>query len=520
MSFSSFGLDDRIVSGLPRTYSTPTPIQTQAIPHVMQGKDVLGLAQTGTGKTAAFVLPILNRLIDRPRGKPRALIIAPTRELAEQICAAIRELGPKLLIRATTIYGGVSMNAQIQQLRRGVDIVVACPGRLLDHIQQRTIDLRALEVLVLDEADHMFDMGFLPTLKRILKTLPATRQTLLFSATMPKEVRGLAMETLKDPETVQVGNRAPVSTVEHVLYGVTQANKTKLLLRLIDQQAEGSVLVFTRTKHRAKKLDESLKEAGHSATSLQGNLSQARRDLALKGFRSGKYRVMVATDIAARGIDVASVKHVVNYDIPDTVEAYTHRIGRTGRAERTGDASTFVTPEDRGMVRSIERTLGSAIPWKQVEGFEAMKPSESDESASMASRPNRRGSYGSRGPRPSAPRSFRPRSGGAGAGADRLGNRPDGRFFNRADGSRSFDDRRERPDHAGQPRANGVRRDDNRSYRPGRSDERSNRSHYAGPRGDSRGGFSPRRGSHPGPRFSRDHRGPRSQGRPYSFSRP
>lgn len=384
MSFSSFELDARVSAGIPKSYTTPTPIQSQAIPSVLAGKDVLGLAQTGTGKTAAFVLPILHRLVTTqskgPRGKPRALIIAPTRELAEQICTEIRSLGSKARISVTTIYGGVSMNAQVQQLRRGVDIVVGCPGRLLDHLTQRTMDLRSVEALVLDEADHMFDMGFLPTLRKILRALPTERQTLLFSATMPEEVRGLAMEVLRDPETIQVGTRAPVSTVEHWMYRVDQANKTKMLLKIVSDSPTGSVLVFTRTKHRAKKLGESLLDAGHSATSLQGNLSQQRRDMALRGFRSGKYRIMVATDIAARGIDVASVTHVINYDIPDTVEAYTHRIGRTGRAERTGDASTFVTPEDGSMVRSIERTLGAKIPSKEIEGLSLPESSIRDSS--------------------------------------------------------------------------------------------------------------------------------------------
>ncbi len=453
MTFSSFELDARVSAAIPKNYTNPTPIQAQAIPSVLAGKDVLGLAQTGTGKTAAFVLPILHRLVTNPatgpRGKPRSLIIAPTRELAEQICTAIRELGAKSRLSFTTIYGGVSMNAQIQQLRRGVDIVVGCPGRLLDLLNQRALDLRHVEVLVLDEADHMFDMGFLPTLRRILQALPTERQTLLFSATMPNEVHGLAMEVLRNPETIKVGTSAPISTVEHCMYRVDQANKTRLLLQIVSESSTGSVLVFTRTKHRAKKLGESLLDAGHSATSLQGNLSQQRRDAALRGFRTGKFRVMVATDIAARGIDVASVTHVINYDIPDTVEAYTHRIGRTGRAERTGDASTFVTPQDGGMVRSIERTLGSKIPSKEVEGISLPESAMRQSSGSGSSRSQR------------GPRSY----GGSSFGRSQRG------------------------------RSDNFRSDSQRSGSP-RSD--SGRSGFQGGRSDSAGGFGGSRSSGPG----------------------
>ncbi|MBX7144505.1 MAG: DEAD/DEAH box helicase [Oligoflexia bacterium] len=377
MSFSNFDLDARVFAGIPATYSEPTPIQVQAIPAVLSGQDVLGLAQTGTGKTAAFGLPILSRLMKGPRKQIRALIVAPTRELATQICEAIRTFGSQTGLRAVTIFGGVSMRNQIEQLRRGPEIVVACPGRLVDHIQQRTIDLSRVEVLVLDEADHMFDMGFLPNIRTIIRTLPQDRQNLMFSATMPKEVEHLAFDVLQEPQVVNVGRRAPTATVAHYLYPVDASRKTDLLLRVLEDTGTGAVLVFTRTKHRAKKLARTLADCGHSATAIQGNLSQRQREEALNGFRSGKYQLLVATDIAARGIDIDSVTHVINYDIPDTVEAYTHRIGRTGRAERSGDALTFITREDEGTVRAIERVVGGKIERRVVDGFASQKPAQS-----------------------------------------------------------------------------------------------------------------------------------------------
>ncbi|HZV81696.1 MAG TPA: DEAD/DEAH box helicase, partial [Geobacteraceae bacterium] len=303
MQFTQFDFHPIIAAGVAEAgYVTPTPIQQQAIPPVLLGRDVMGLAQTGTGKTAAFALPILQRLIDAPRGKVRALIVAPTRELAEQINESFRALGKKCRSRSMTLYGGVNINPQIRQLKEGVDIVVACPGRLLDHLNQGNIDLSHLDVLVLDEADQMFDMGFLPDIRRLLKQLPAKRQTLLFSATMPPDIRKLAADILRDPVTVQVGNTAPPVTVSHALYPVAQHLKTPLLLELLRHTDTESVLVFTRTKHRAKRLGEQLDKAGYKAASLQGNLSQNRRQEALDGFRSGAYQILVATDIAARGI--------------------------------------------------------------------------------------------------------------------------------------------------------------------------------------------------------------------------
>lgn len=371
MEFQEFNFHPVIAASIKEAgYVTPTPIQQQAIPTVMQGRDVMGLAQTGTGKTAAFALPILNRLMDGPRGKVRALIVAPTRELAEQIHESFVTLGKQTRLRSVTIYGGVNVNPQINALKNGVEIVVACPGRLLDHISQRTIDLSHLEVLVLDEADQMFDMGFLPDIRRILGHIPAKRQTLLFSATMPPSINALAQDILNDPITVKVGNTAPPVTVSHALYPVEQHLKTALLLELLKHTDTDSVLVFTKTKHRAKRLGEQLEKAGYKAASLQGNLSQNRRQAALDGFRDGTYQILVATDIAARGIDVSQISHVVNYDIPDTPEAYVHRIGRTGRAAKSGDAFTMVCSDDTIMVRTIEKKLGAALERRTVEGFD------------------------------------------------------------------------------------------------------------------------------------------------------
>ncbi len=374
VNFSSFKLHPNIAAGVEALgYRVPTPIQVKAIPPVMQGSDVMGLAQTGTGKTAAFVLPILERLLTGPRGIVRALIIAPTRELAEQINVSIADLGRKTRVRSITIYGGVSINPQVQKLRAGVEIVVACPGRLLDHINQKTIDLSHLEVLVLDEADRMFDMGFLPDVRRIIRHVPPKRQTLMFSATMADDIRKLAHEVLHKPVTVQVDHTAPLNTVSHALYPVEQHLKTALLMELLKHTDTESILIFTRTKHRAKRIGQQLEKAGYKAASLQGNLSQNRRQAALDGFRDGSYQILVATDIAARGIDVSSISHVINYDIPDTTDAYTHRIGRTGRAAKTGDAFTFVTREDDPLVRSIERVIGRSIERRTLKDFDYKK---------------------------------------------------------------------------------------------------------------------------------------------------
>jgi ATP-dependent RNA helicase RhlE len=374
LNFEAFNFHPSVAAGAAAVgYKIPTPIQSRAIPQVIKGHDVMGLAQTGTGKTAAFVLPILNRLVGRKYGCVRALIIAPTRELAEQIHQEIQALGRKTRLRSIAVYGGVGINPQIQKLRHA-DIVVACPGRLLDHIGRSSVDLSQLEVLVIDEADQMLDMGFIPDIRRILKQLPMKRQTMVFSATMPPEIRRLTGDILRNPATVQVGITAPADTVSHALYPVAQHLKTALLLKLLGNTATKSVLVFTRTKHRAKSLGRKLAAAGYRSASLQGNLSQTRRQAALDGFRDGSFQILVATDIAARGIDVTRISHVINYDIPSTPEAYIHRIGRTGRATRSGEAFTLVTGEDKDMVRAINRVIGSKIEQRTLSTFDYGSP--------------------------------------------------------------------------------------------------------------------------------------------------
>jgi ATP-dependent RNA helicase RhlE len=374
LNFEAFNFHPSVAAGvLAAGYEIPTPIQAMAIPKVKEGHDIMGLAQTGTGKTAAFALPILNRLLNGKKGEVRALIIAPTRELAEQIHQSFEALGKKTNIKSVTVYGGVGINPQIQKLR-SADIVVACPGRLIDHIERNTINLSKVEVLVLDEADQMFDMGFLPNIRRILKHLPKTRQTLLFSATMPQEIKQLASDILKNPSTVQAGVTAPAETVSHAIYPVAQHLKTDLLLELLETSDPRSVLVFTRTKHRAKSLEKKLVAAGYRSASIQGNLSQARRQAALEGFKSGEFQILVATDIAARGIDVSRISHVINYDIPSTPEAYIHRIGRTGRAECSGEAFTLATREDKDMVKAINRIIGTEVEQRTISTFNYGSP--------------------------------------------------------------------------------------------------------------------------------------------------
>ncbi len=371
MNFEQFSLDPRLNAGIKQVgYTTPTPIQQQAINPILNGRDVLGLAQTGTGKTAAFMLPILQRLTKGPLRQVRALIVAPTRELAEQIHQTAVDLGRHTKARSVTVYGGVGKGKQVEALRRGAEIVVACPGRLLDLAGEGSIDLSKVEVLVLDEADRMCDMGFLPDIRRILKLLPQKRQTLFFSATMPDDIRQLAGDILHNPVTVQVDIIAPAKTVSHALYPVPEGLKKKLLFTMLQQTATGRVLVFTRTKRRARFLARDLEQEGHRVDMLQGNMSQNRRQQAIDGFRGGKYDILVATDIAARGIDVAEISHVINFDMPDTVDAYTHRIGRTGRAQETGEAFTFMVQGDDPMVRDIEKVLGSRIERRQLHGFD------------------------------------------------------------------------------------------------------------------------------------------------------
>ena len=370
MSFEQFSLDRRIAAAIKTVgYTTPTPIQQQAIPLVLAGRDVLGLAQTGTGKTAAFLLPILQRLTKGPRRRVRALIIAPTRELAEQIHQMSVDLDQNTKVRGVTVYGGVSKSRQVATLRRGAEIVVACPGRLLDLLGDGAIDLSQVEVLVLDEADRMCDMGFLPDIRRILKALPVQRQTLFFAATMPRDIRRLADQILNDPVTVQIGVIAPVETVSHALYPIPHQLKKRLLMATLQQTATGRVLIFTRTKYRARNLARDLAKRGYRAAALQGNMSQNQRTKAINGFRDGKYDILVATDIASRGIDVSEITHVINFDIPDTADAYIHRIGRTGRAQQTGTAYTFASEENAAMVREIEKVLGTQIERRRLPDF-------------------------------------------------------------------------------------------------------------------------------------------------------
>ena len=371
MSFETFNFHPSVMAGVRALgYVTPTPIQLKAIPPIMEGRDVIGLAQTGTGKTAAFVLPVLQRLLKCPRGRVSALIISPTRELAEQTCEAANELGKPSGLRSISIYGGVSMYQQTRGLRSGAEIVVACPGRLLDHLLQGTLSLSHLEVLVIDEADRMFDMGFLPDIRSILKCIMRRRQTLLFSATMPDDIRRLVQDILHEPVTVQIGRIAPATTVAHALYPVMQHLKTALLKEILRATETDSVLVFTRTKHRAERVAEQLQKAGYNAASLQGNLPQHRRQTVIDDFRSGSLKILVATDIAARGIDVLSISHVINYDMPDTTDAYTNRIGRTGRVNNTGDAFTFVTGEDKEMVQALERVLRKPLECRKLQRFD------------------------------------------------------------------------------------------------------------------------------------------------------
>jgi ATP-dependent RNA helicase RhlE len=394
LNFNAFHFHPNVAAGIKAAgYVEPTPIQAQAIPSVMEGLDVIGTAQTGTGKTAAFVLPLLNRLIGKKRGLIRALIIAPTRELAEQIHQEICTLGPQTRLRSATVYGGVGFDQQVRKLKGGAEIIVACPGRLLDHMNRGNVDFTSVEALVLDEADHMFDMGFLPDIRKILRQIPRKRQTLLFSATMPAEIKRLASEVLHQPVTIQVGNPAPADTVSHALYPVNQHAKTSLLLKLLRGTHIRSALVFTRTKHRAKNLGEKLSKAGFRSTSLQGNLSQNRRQAALAGFRSGKFQILVATDIAARGIDVSRVSHVINYDIPATAEAYIHRIGRTGRAKRRGEALTLVTNEDKVLVRAIKRIVGSNMEQRVLPDFGYGSPEASAPSPSVSAKQPRKKRY-------------------------------------------------------------------------------------------------------------------------------
>lgn len=374
MPFSELGLSHLVVRGVRAAgYVEPTPVQSQAIPHILAGKDLIGTAQTGTGKTAAFVLPILDRVGEKPG--LRCLILTPTRELAAQIETSVRDYARFTQIRCAAVYGGVAMGPQFAALQSKPQILVATPGRLLDHMNRRTANLSQIEILVLDEADRMLDMGFLPDIRRILHALPKRRQNLLFSATMPGPIESLARQTLSHPVTVMIGSRnKPVEKVSQFLYPVPRHLKTAMLIKLLETTAYTSVLIFTRTKHGADRVARSLTKQGYQATALHGNRSQSQRSHSLQGFRTGRYRVMVATDLAARGLDVEGISHVINYDVPETPEAYIHRIGRTARAQAVGDAFTLVALEEEESVHLIERHLQKVLPRVGVPDFEYSAP--------------------------------------------------------------------------------------------------------------------------------------------------
>jgi ATP-dependent RNA helicase RhlE len=371
MNFEVFNLNTKVMAGIrAQGYTEPTPIQLESIPVIMQGRDIVGLAQTGTGKTAAFVLPILHRLINCPRGQLRALIISPTRELAEQTSETINVLARYTGLRCISIYGGVSMTQQTLALKRGAEIIVACPGRLLDHLLKGNVDVSNIEVLVIDEADRMLDMGFLPDTRNIVRCLTGKHQTLFFSATMPEDISRLAQTILQDPVTVKVAHRVPVKTISHALFPVRQHLKTELLKQILRSTETRSVVVFTRTKHRVDRVAGQLARAGYKVAPLQGDMTQNARQAALDGFRDGSIKILVATDIAARGLDVLSISHVINYDMPDTTDAYTHRIGRTGRINNSGEAFTLVTEADKGMVKELERLFKKPLETRLLPGFD------------------------------------------------------------------------------------------------------------------------------------------------------
>jgi ATP-dependent RNA helicase RhlE len=372
MAFSVFHLDRNLLKGIKELgFNRPTPIQTDAIPPALEGRDVLACASTGSGKTAAFLLPILNRLLTKPRGKTRALVLTPTRELAVQIVEQLNALAVHTPVTAWPIIGGVGMGPQEHAFRSGMDVLVATPGRLLDHLRSPYARLDAVEYLVLDEADRMLDMGFLPDITKILKHIPAKRQTLFFSATIPGPIARLASQMLKNPATINIQRAsAPAVGITQAVYPVPQELKAALFLSLLKRGDLKQALVFTRTKHRANRLYENLVKNGIRAERIHGNRSQLQRTAALAGFKSGKFPVLVATDIAARGIDVEALGHVVNFDVPPASDDYIHRVGRTGRAEMTGEAFTFVAPDEENDVRNIERALGRRLPRVTVPEFD------------------------------------------------------------------------------------------------------------------------------------------------------
>lgn len=394
MPFTTFGLSDPLVRGILATgYTAPTEIQSQAIPAAVEGRDIIGCAQTGTGKTAAFVLPILDRLSHEPPSKKRvvkALVLTPTRELALQIEMAIKGYGRFVDIRTLAVYGGVNIKRQLNVLKRGVDIVVATPGRLMDHMERGTIDLKHIEVLVLDEADRMLDMGFINDVKRIVSALPGKkRQTMLFSATISKEVKTLAAEMQKSPKMIQIGRpRNPIETITQHIYPVRKEQKMDLLIHLLGASQMYSVLVFSRTKRGADKISRRLKRAGVVAVAIHSGRTQGQRLQAMDGFKRGKFQVMVATDIAARGINIEGISHVINYDVPAYAEDYVHRIGRTGRATALGDAITFVSYDEQKYLRKIENFIGRELKSEKCEGFaytksDSLQPKPTEKSKSV-----------------------------------------------------------------------------------------------------------------------------------------
>src|SRR5213592_4157569 len=375
MPFSHFGLHPDLLRGIHELgFTRPTPIQAEAIPPVLEGHDLIASAMTGSGKTAAFLLPILNRLMGKPRGTTRALVLTPTRELAAQIEEHLRQLAVHTPLSGAAVFGGVGMGPQEHAFRSGVDVIIATPGRLLDHFKQPYARLDKVEFLVLDEADRMLDMGFLPDIRRVLRHLPPRRQTLFFAATMPQPIVGLAREMLRDPVTVNLERKAaPAVGITHAVYPVAQELKSPLLLALLKRDDVPQALVFTRTKHRANRLAQFLDRHGVPCERIHGNRSQAQRTQALAGFKAGRFRVLVATDIAARGIDVEALSHVINFDVPNVPDDYIHRVGRTARAELTGDAFTFVAPEEEGDLRAIERAIGKRLPRVTLPGFDYTK---------------------------------------------------------------------------------------------------------------------------------------------------
>jgi ATP-dependent RNA helicase RhlE len=370
MPFTQLGLSHPVLEGVRAMgFTQPTPIQLRAIPLIMAGRDVIGSAQTGTGKTAAFALPILSRL-GQHAPRIRALVLEPTRELAAQVETAVRDFARFTDLHVAVIFGGVGYGRQREALKEGVDVLIATPGRLLDHMGQGACKLDGVEYLVLDEADRMLDMGFLPDVRRILDKCPRARHTSLFSATIPPQIETLIQWAMKNPETVEVGiRRAPAETVKHVIYPVADVQKAELLRALLEQMHYESVIVFCRTKDRADRIGHKLRQDNHAVAILHSNRTQKEREQALEGFREGRYEVLVATDIASRGLDIEDVSHVINYDVPQHPEDYVHRIGRTGRAEASGDAFTLMVAEDRGHVASIERFIGKKIERTKLESF-------------------------------------------------------------------------------------------------------------------------------------------------------